>query len=358
MPAYQLRLDPWAAEYDGAIQIPEGGEEPSVRVDTGVESRPWAPVRPAPAALPRRAFFVDGVRRIEQRLLIDDGGRTVFGLFASFGVGAVEVAGSARVGHERVGRLLVAGGGLALEPFDVAIGGRALTFLPETVAENTPAAPVQGLQNAMRRSETGLAERLAPEADVVFLDGPLTFLASARGPVVGIVKRQLRPYLDAGPAALLKHLAVGERTPIFLIEPAREPRYSWYLRIGAPRPVDSTLAGLVRLETSASLDLAAVRALADTSARYLPRFASDPARDPRAPQNLYPVGALEARLRHRLGDALVIRRATLSCLHDELGRGAERETAFPSPYVGTIHRNASELAVARSVALHSDVSEG
>jgi hypothetical protein len=74
----------------------------------------------------------------------------------------------------------------------------------------------------------------------------------------------------------------------------------------------------VRLETAASLDLAAVRALADTSARYLPRFASDPARDPRAPQNLYPVGALETRLRHRLGDSLLIRRATLARLHEEV----------------------------------------
>lgn len=356
MPAYQLRLDPWAAEYDGAIQIPEGGDEPSVRVDVGVEGPSWGALRPASAAPPRRAFFVDGVRRIEQRLLIDDGGRTVFGLFASFGVGAVETGGQARICHELVGRLLVAGGGLALEPFEIAIGSRALTFLPETVAENTPAAPVQGLQNAMRRSETGLAERLAPEADVVFLDGPLTFLASARGPVVGVVKRQLRPYLDAGPAALLPRLAVGERTPVFLIEPAREPRYSWYLRIGAPRPVDSSLAGLVRLETSASLDLATVRALADTSARYLPRFASDPARDPRAPQNLYPVGALEARLRHRLGDSLVIRRATLACLHAELGRGAELETAFPSPYVGTMHRNAALSVEPTPTPTHSDVS--
>jgi hypothetical protein len=338
MPAYPLRLDPWAAEYDGAIQIPEGGDEPSVRVDVGVESRTWAPVRPAPAALPRRAFFVDGVRRIEQRLLIDDSGRTVFGLLASFGVGAVEVGSAARVGHERVGRLLVAGGGLAPEPFEIAIGSRALAFEPETVADNTPAAPVQGLQNAMRRSETGLAERLAPEADVVFLDGPLTFLASARGPVVGIVKKQLRPYLEAGPAALLPRLAVGERTPLFLIEQAREPRYSWYLRIGVPRPVDSSLAGLVRLETAASLELAGVRSLADTSARYLPRFASDPVRDPRAPQNLYPVGALEARLRHRLGDSLLIRRATLAHLHEEATHGAGRGAAFPPPYVGVVWR--------------------
>ena len=70
------------------------------------------------------------------------------------------------------------------------------------------------------------------------------------------------------------------------------------------------------------------------SARSLPRFASDPVRDPRAPQNLYPVGALEARLRHRLGDPLLIRRATLAHLHEEVRSGAGRAPAFPSPYVG------------------------
>ena len=36
---------------------------------------------------------MDGVRRIEHRLLIGDGERTVFGLLGSFGVGAVLVDG-------------------------------------------------------------------------------------------------------------------------------------------------------------------------------------------------------------------------------------------------------------------------
>jgi hypothetical protein len=342
MSHYTIRLDPWAAEYEGGLQIPDGGDESVALVDTTVESRSWAAVRPEPAPAPRRAFFVDGVRRVEQRLLIGDGegdgGRTLFGVLASFGVGAVEVGQRARIGHERVGRLAVAGGGAALEPFDIVIGRQRLVFAPETVADNTPAAPVQGLQSAMRRSEAGLAERLAPEADVVFLDGPLSFLASAHGPVVGVVKRQLRQYLEGDHAALLERLTAGERTPLFLIEQAREPRYSWYLRIAGHRPIDSPLAGLLRLETAASLELSTVRALADTSARYLPRFASDAAHDPRAPQNLYPVGALEARLRHLLGDPMLIRRATLARLHEQLsqtvGRGAELASAVPSPYGG------------------------
>ena len=344
MSLYTIRLDPWAAEYEGGMQIPEGGDEAAARVDTSVESRSWAAVRPGPGPPPRRAFFVDGVRRVEQRLLIEDGDRTVFGVLASFGVGAVEVGKVARIGHERVGRLAVAGGGVALDPFDIVIGRQVLAFAPETVADNTPAAPVQGLQTAMRRSETGLAERLAPEADVVFLDGPLTFLASAHGRVVGVVKRQVRQYLEGDPADLLPRLAVGERTPLFLIEQAREPRYSWYLRIAAPRPVDSPLAGLLRLETAASLELATVRTLADTSARYLPRFASDAAHDPRAPQNLYPVGALEARLRHLLGDPMLIRRATLVRLHEQL------------PLRGAMHRNAELLLVTAPAPTRSDAS--
>ncbi len=41
----------------------------------------------------------------------------------------------------------------------------------------------------------------------------------------------------------------------------------------------------------------------------LPRFASEPHKEPRAPQNLVPIAGLEHRLRHRLGDPLVLERA-------------------------------------------------
>ncbi|MCO6502790.1 MAG: hypothetical protein J5I28_06890, partial [Acidimicrobiales bacterium] len=45
----------------------------------------------------------------------------------------------------------------------------------------------------------------------------------------------------------------------------------------------------------------AVRAAGRITAT-LPRFASALHKDPRAPQNLYPIGGLERELRHRLGD--------------------------------------------------------
>jgi hypothetical protein len=50
----------------------------------------------------------------------------------------------------------------------------------------------------------------------------------------------------------------------------------------------------------------------------LPRFASQPQHDPRAPQNLLPIGGLERRLRHEMGDSAFIRRA----IEDQLTREA------------------------------------
>jgi len=41
----------------------------------------------------------------------------------------------------------------------------------------------------------------------------------------------------------------------------------------------------------------------------LPRFASEPHKEPRAPQNLYPIAGLENQLRHQLGDALLLERS-------------------------------------------------
>jgi hypothetical protein len=314
---YELRLDPWAAQYDGSIQI--GADDEPVPVDVRVEQAAWAAIRPPAAPRPRRIAFVDGVRRIEHRLLVADGERTVFGLLGSFGVGAVLVDGIARVGHETIGRVVVAGGGLALEAFLAPFGRRgALRFEPRSEPENTPMAPVDGLQKAMRHAEAGLAERLSAEVHAVFLDGPLTFLTpTARGSVVGFVKRLLRNYLDPSAHALLPRLDTGERTPLFLIG-GREPRYAWYLRLARGRVIESALAGIARLEAPAARGLDEAKALADLSAREMPRFASDAARDPRAPQNLFPIGGLEARLKHLLGDAAVVRRAVEAQLHSEV----------------------------------------
>jgi hypothetical protein len=84
-------------------------------------------------------------------------------------------------------------------------------------------------------------------------------------------------------------------------------RHSWYVRL--PGPGGAPLAGVVRCECPADVAPEALTVLADLTAAVLPRYASEAHKDPRAPQNLYPIAGLERDLRHRLGDPQVLYRA-------------------------------------------------
>jgi hypothetical protein len=84
-------------------------------------------------------------------------------------------------------------------------------------------------------------------------------------------------------------------------------RYAWYLRL--PGPLAHPWSGITCLEASGDLKAREAIALADLSAAALPAYASVPHKDPRAPQNLFPIGGLERELRHRLGDAALVLRA-------------------------------------------------
>jgi hypothetical protein len=65
----------------------------------------------------------------------------------------------------------------------------------------------------------------------------------------------------------------------------------------------------VRVECSPELTPDQAIELAEQSGATLPRFASSPYKDPRAPQNLVPIAGLERRLRGMLGDSRVLHRA-------------------------------------------------
>jgi hypothetical protein len=213
---------------------------------------------------------------------------------------------------------------------------------------------VAALNRLMLDEEAKLAEELSEDLSALtIVDGPLRLRAP--GPrVVGYIKRTYRWYLGPAELALLARLAVGQRTPLFHIsegsaEGARIPRerIAWYLRIADLGPQFHHLAGVVRLEAPGGLPVAEAAALADQAALALPRLASSPVRDPRAPQNLTPVGALEEVLTRRLGDRLSIRRHIAAALHRTLaeagrsaaasavGEGGPVLAAAPVPISGT-----------------------
>jgi hypothetical protein len=125
--------------------------------------------------------------------------------------------------------------------------------------------------------------------------------------VIGLVKTVHKRYLEPAQAQVIAKLPPKFRTPIFRIGRDR-PVYSWYIRLAQTRPIDHPWSGVVRIETLESIGIEAAVRLADLTACHLPEFASSPVHDPRAPQNLYPIGGLENELRHSLGDHEWIRR--------------------------------------------------
>jgi hypothetical protein len=311
----RLLIDTWDAEYGGSFEAFDLEAEASQTSASPIEDVPWEPVPGAMTGHPRRIGFLDGVRRIELRLFAEDGSVIAPALAGSWAVGVAWGGERSEVGPIRIGRSLVVAGGLSHPAMRMTIGNATLDFVAMSVTGTTSIDPIQGLQNAMRAAEAALAAELMTNdpPELLVLDGPLTYFAPG-GLVVGMIKRQNRPYLRPEQAAILGALEVGRRTPIFLLGDQRLERFSWYLRIGARRPIDGTMTGIVRLETSVAAGLDAARVLANLTAGALPGFATEWGTDPRAPQNLYPVAQLERELHHRLGDRMIVRRAIESTL--------------------------------------------
>ena len=306
-----VRVGPWDVDYGPEAPL-EAQDEPAseeVALDIEMGAADWRPIDPTPSAPPARLVFVDGVRRLEARLVVRRGERMFHGAFGSYGVGAVAVsAGVARHAEAHVERLAVVGGGESLPNPVTPMPG--LTYQPLSTADAEADGSLRAIHNEMRRAEERLAHTVSDhEETVVVADGPLTFEDPVRGAVVGYIKRLFKLYLPEGSQHVLARLTPGTRTPLFGLRATRRfARYAWFTRLAPRQLSDSELSGVVRLEVSDSIGIDAARRLADATAFLLPQFAPPRARDPRSPQNLLPIGALEANLRRRLGDARLIRR--------------------------------------------------
>jgi hypothetical protein len=296
-------------------------DEVAPRVDPMVESADWSAPRRPPGQDACPLWFVDGVRRVELRLIAEQDGRRAPGLFGSSAVGAVRCDGTASFGDWATGRAVVLGGGLRPEVVEVDAPGGSLRFEPVTEPGSEPDRPLFRLQQLMRTAEAAIAAKMAGrEGELVLADGPLLFSDPTQSPVVGIVKRFARAYLDPAQDALLPKLAPGERTPLFGLGSADAPdpleRFAWYARLVPSRAHWHDHAGIVRCEVRSDLGVDRAAEIADRVTAVLPRFAGRPS-DPRYPQNLSVVGRLEEWLRHRLGHSAIVRRSLVRHLTRE-----------------------------------------
>lgn len=320
MPA-RLRLDPWATEYGSALQLDDEEDDAALpNVDCSVElaCAEWRPIVPEPSRRPEPIAFVDGVQRLDARVTLEQEGETVFGALASVAVGAVraDTASATLVEPLEVHRTLALAGPAAVEPIQVPCGSASLQFAPSFPPPGTDSWR-DAIDRLRRDLELRVGQRLADAAPaLVVLDGRLRLRPAPSTPVVGYTKTLHRQYLSGDCRVVLPQLRARERCPLFRID-EEVPLFSWYLRLSEPRAIDHSLAGIVRLETVAAIGRDQAIQLANQTTQYLPDFASPPERDPRAPQNLLPIGGLEAQLRHAMGDPTWVRRAIEQYLYRE-----------------------------------------
>ncbi|MEU2614587.1 hypothetical protein ABZ570_23855 [Micromonospora sp. NPDC007271] len=304
-------VDAWDPAYGASFEAAGGGgpaapSSAQVHADVELPATEWRALdvrRDVPA--PEVVLLVDGVRRIDASIwTAEEDGSSFPGIAASYAAGVVRCdleRGAAQLAGARVGRGLFTASPSAQDvvtgqvryPVQRVGGAGELSKLPAAV------------QAALTALEVAVSDAARTDGDLLVVDGQLRSRRHLPR-TLGYIKSQHSQYLDARLTAVVTGLAPGQRCPVFRLGTAWGG-YSWYLRL--PGAGGAPWAGIVRVECSAELPEAEAIELADLSLVTLPRFASSPYKDPRAPQNLVPIGGLERTLRARLGDARLLQRS-------------------------------------------------
>lgn len=286
----KFTVETWDSDY-GAPTDPDM-DDASENVDVSVEMPPeqWRPLLGESSAADD-ILFVDGVRRVDATLWIDQPPDFPgFALAATYAAGVVRCDGAATLEECAVERGLFTSAPAA--DVETSVG----TYEVKATKGTTPEELWLGIQHRMGALEAAVA-RAAGGAELMVIDGPLSHARDIEN-AIGYVKTQKVQYLPMELRQVLVSLPAGYRTPLFITTTSWS-RYSWYLRLANHA---GPAGGLVRCEIDADMNAPDAARVANRVSATLPRYASARHKDPRAPQNLYPIGGLERELRHRLGD--------------------------------------------------------
>jgi hypothetical protein len=309
--AVSYSVDPWDPGYGMAYgdELTADGRPESTAelvLDLELAEDHWQPLTADTAGpVPDTVLFLDGVRRIDARVWVHGADpQPAPGIAASYAAGLVCCNGSARITDVAVERGL-----FTAAPDAADLASRHGVYPARRAAGPGLDKLSLALQQRLSDTEVQLAMLFRKEnpdaSDLLFVDGPLrgrTHLDRT----IGYIKTHHTSYLPPPQAATVAALQPGQRTPAFTMGTSWR-RNSWYVRL--PGTSGAPWSGVVRLECSAELPVPEVRQLADLSARLLPPLASAAHKDPRAPQNLVPIGGLERELRRRLGDQQLLYRS-------------------------------------------------
>ena len=293
----RFTVEAWDSDYGAPTEADL--EDASENVDVTVEVRPedWRPLLPESEPV-TDVLFVDGVRRVDATLWIDQPPDFPgFALAATYAAGAVRCNGTAHLEEAEVERGLFTSAPATDVPTTVG------TYEVKATKGTTPEELWLGIQQRMGSLEAAVTRR-SGGAEMLVVDGPLSHARDIDN-AVGYIKTQKVQYLPLELRQVLTALPAGYRTPMFLVTTAKS-RFSWYLRLANHA---GPAGGLVRCEIDADRSGAEAARMATRVSATLPRYASARHKDPRAPQNLYPIGGMERDLRHRLGDKELAMRA-------------------------------------------------
>jgi hypothetical protein len=312
-------VDAWNPGFGASRESDGPAETSSAKLDVAIEfgEKDWRPLDP-PAGLstPERVLLVDGVRRTDARLWIGEHPA----LACSYAAGVVELTpGQAKLAQAKVERTIFTSAETVTD-----VGTGATRYRTESII----GADETDLGNAVQRSlielEILVSALTRTPDDLLIVDGPLRS-RDALPRTLGYVKTQQKQYLPERLIPVVTSLKAAQRTPVFRIGGVYE-RLTWYLKLPAPHGAPWT--GIVRVECSAELPEDEAIRLANLSSVTIPRLASVPYKDPRAPQNLVPIAGLEKRLRQLLGDARFLHRTLVRA-------GATASAATPESATGS-----------------------
>jgi hypothetical protein len=291
----QFAVESWDPDYGtGGDSDALDASTDVVHPDLEVPSNDWRAITPRPQHTPGTIWFVDGVRRIDARIWVTHDGLVLPGSCATVAAGAVACSGKrAEIVGARVQRGLFTPPAESVGPIVTDHG----TYEHFPVPTGSPEDLYLGIHELMTDLETEIVPDAGP-GDLIVFDGPLR--GRRTRDAVGLIKTQHVQYLEDDLQRVVGQLDAGQRTPLFLIGKTSFARWSWYVRLPGPRT--HGWAGIVRLESAGDIDISDGIELANTVTSALPRFASEPHKESRAPQNLYPIKGLENELRRRLGD--------------------------------------------------------
>ncbi len=323
-PGMRFTVDGWDPTYGTSLEMEDDLGETTAVIDPDVELRAadWRPLDPDPTVpRPPAMLFVDGVRRIEARVWIDDvptdeapATEASAALCASYAAGVICCCDHrAHLLTAETRRGLFTTAAHAVDVTTTAGVYRASYAAPSAampLAVTLSAALQRRLAEvevtAAVSARAQLADHGVPDSqDLLVIDGPLrgrTHLPRA----IGFIKSHRTAYLPPNLHAMVGAMTAGQRTPVFRMGTSWD-RHAWYLRL--PCQPAAPWAGIVRIECSADLTAHDAVALAKVSQASLLRYASHEYKDARAPQNLYPIAGLERELRRRLGDSRLLYRA-------------------------------------------------